>query len=343
MAHIVSPYFEQYENYPTRFNGPVYTRPMTRRLQGGDFVRNPVFVNEQDGFRGLGASGGGILSGDEAGGIFGRNVFEHRGVGMDLGEVAVPDGCWDNPALSSCQAGVYSSVQSWDTDTLRNSYRNLTGQDAGPATADYMQSTIIDILFKRDCVNKICTASAKKTMEDEDYGPWDDSKSDSCTGSAAIKRVQSNIGVTADGIWGPKSNAALIAKGWSFQNAAGGCSGNPPQGARSTGQMKTDVAPYVAPSGGNTGGKTAPKPGTAPPQPKVPTRVLPGSTKASMFTNPWVIGGAAVILLGVLAWYAMDEPKPERRSEITPPSHQLTANRKRGRKNGRRRSRRSRR
>jgi hypothetical protein len=81
MAHIVSPYFEQYENYPTRFNGPVYTRPMTRRLQGGDFVRNPVFVNEQDGFRGLGASGGGILSGDEAGGIFGRNVFEHRGIG----------------------------------------------------------------------------------------------------------------------------------------------------------------------------------------------------------------------------------------------------------------------
>ena len=76
-----------------------------------------------------------------------------------------------------------------------------------------------------------------------------------CTSDAVIKAVQTMIGTTADGKWGPASQTALKADGRTFKDLAPNCSGNVPFYSSSG----LTTAPPTTTTPGTTPG-TAPKP-----------------------------------------------------------------------------------
>jgi len=113
-----------------------------------------------------------------------------------------------------------------------------------------------------------------------------------CTSDAVIKVVQTRIGTTADGKWGPNSQAALKASGGTFQDWAPNCTGS---------------VPYYGGSGLTTTVATT-TPGGIAPAAKPPLLAGMGDmTKSPIF---WAVGLALV----VGGYFYMSEPKSKGRS-----------------------------
>lgn len=105
-----------------------------------------------------------------------------------------------------------------------------------------------------------------------------------CTDSVVVKEVQTKLGVSADGVWGPKSQAALAKSGKTYQSfVTNGCTG---------------AAPTAS-----TGG------GTAPPAPGPGPSPAPITTAAPKKGTNWaLILGAAAVGIGA-AFYVSTQPK----------------------------------
>jgi len=215
-------------------------------------------------------------------------VFSRYG----LGEVPVPEGCWDKPELKACQASIYQTYQSMDSAELLEAYQGATGGNGPLTTLDAMAAFLIDKAFFEQCVTKICLQPGATDTKVDQPG-----NTDSCTGAAAIKRAQASVGANPDGIWGPASTAALAKSGRSFQDAAGGCSGNPPAGTKSV------------PGGGGGSGAGG-------------SRLTLAPKKASLFANPmtWLVVAAA-LFGGIYLWSEHDRkrfrPNRSRRTRRT--------------------------
>lgn len=79
-----------------------------------------------------------------------------------------------------------------------------------------------------DCVRMSYTSKLEANCAQYCPGGTGTRGSNDCASSDMIYFVQTQLGVKADGIWGPKSQAALVASGQSYKDVAGGCDGSCP-------------------------------------------------------------------------------------------------------------------
>jgi hypothetical protein len=108
-----------------------------------------------------------------------------------------------------------------------------------------------------------------------------------CTSRDVIMAVQTKIGTTADGAWGPKSQTALKASGKTFKDWAPGCTGN---------------VPYYGGSGlTTTVATTTPGGVVAPPKPPL-LGSMGEMTKSPIF---WAVG----LALAVGGYFYLSGPK----------------------------------
>lgn len=134
---------------------------------------------------------------------FGRSIFGLPALGSDG---TVPWWCWNNPGFKDCNT---LSWQRAEADCPQD--ENFVACKAATANRYTIE----------DCVPQCGPQPATGT----------------CTSAAVIKQVQAALnaatsaGLAVDGIWGPKSAAALTASGSSFAALAPSCTGTAPGGA----------------------------------------------------------------------------------------------------------------
>lgn len=179
-----------------------------------------------------------------------------------LGAFEVPWQCWDTAGFKTAHGACWSAATA------------KCGTDTGCVNEE------VDICSAR-LVSEMCNPSALQQKQPSTVAAT--TAGGSCTSADIIKAVQAAIGATADGKWGPKSQAALDAKGGNFKLFAPNCAGNVPKYSASKGN--TTVAPTpvkTTTSGGNTYT-------SAPP------------AQAGMMSNPIVwVGLAAVGIFGLV-------------------------------------------
>jgi hypothetical protein len=179
-----------------------------------------------------------------------------------LGGFEIPWQCWDTAGFKAAHGAC------WDAATAK------CGSDAACVNEEVS-------ICAAKLVSGMCNPATLQQKQPSTIAAT--TAAGACTSADIIKAVQAAIGATADGKWGPKSQAALDAKGGNFKLFAPNCAGNVPK--------------YSAVKGTTT----------APPQPVI-TNVSGGKTytaappaQAGLMQNPifWV-GVAAVGIFGLV-------------------------------------------
>ena len=182
-------------------------------------------------------------------GIFAlRNKVALRG----LGDVDVPYWCWNQDSFKTCSDKTLADAQS-------NAEGN--GLSAGTEAYDSFVAGRHD-----EYMNSICLPACLAAQPTDPAstpatttgggsvvcpsGTWNApdnmscvKSSGKCTDAAVISYVQSQIGATVDGKWGPNSTAALAKTGKKFSDFAPGCDGAAPGGGSGTGGGISKITP----------------------------------------------------------------------------------------------------
>jgi hypothetical protein len=192
------------------------------------------------------------------GGLFQGNVLGSRNaLGCDatgcsgLGAINIPWWCWDKEGFKSAHSACWADA---------NAKADLFGTFQAPSECDGAST-------KAECHQRLLDKCVQ-TMINQ-MCPWSKppaggkpASGTPCSSAAAIKYVQSQIGTVADGIWGPKSQAALTKSGKTFKQILPDCVGAAPSTGVSiapapavpaTVPTTADVVPYEPPSEGFLG------------------------------------------------------------------------------------------
>lgn len=232
-------------------------------------------VNTRGGVFGGGGYGGGVFSG-----MSGLAAYEQAAAGVrGLGALTIPSSCKDRTEFVECWSKYYPSSADYCADHWK---------EDGHASADLCVDTMMDANAYQYCSDK-CPEIGPSRGKVE-VGPIYVSGSD-CSEKSTIKFVQWNIGTAVDGIWGPKSRAALEKSGKSFREIAAGCTGTAPGDTPSPVPKPDETIPV-----------DVPPPATTPPATYTP----PPPPKVTGISTAWMVGGilAAVAAVGAGVYYS---------------------------------------
>lgn len=214
---------------------------------------------------GLGAFTTGIFAAPTALGI---PLFHRKQGVFGFGAFTVPAGCWDKGGFKQAHDMCLVEAQ------LNCNYEE-------PCTQSQFNGCAESLPGKYACAEAVPATPT--------------SVSGACNSGPVIQSVQSKIGTSVDGQWGPNSQAALTKSGYTFQQLAPGCT--PP-----------------VPSSGGGGGYVAPVQPAQPYVPAVPAQpavVQPAAPASSgvmgfltstVFYLPmyaWLGAGAVALVIGI--------------------------------------------
>lgn len=194
-----------------------------------------------------------------------------------LGASTIPGSCWDRPGFKACHTKQWEKARADCGSTGAQDFSGNMGKCIEVMTDAYAFN---------DCVPQLCPNEPLKSGPVQ-VGPVFAS-GDPCGSTNTVRFVQSVVGTTVDGKWGPKSNTAYLAykakTGQDWYAIAKGCTG--------TGPYPRSAAPAQPPVK------------TAPTKPKPPTELPPPAPPVKKVSTARMLAGVGIVTaLGVGGYY----------------------------------------
>lgn len=200
--------------WPTRFHGPIYTRPVSR----APFKINPQSVFKPNDFiAGLGSrdeypnheaiqtdTGEGIFKpGGHGGGIFDGNIS-----GLAGATGPVPSQCWDATGFKACHDRVFAQAQK---DCPTTGYPNAAYPSYDDCVADLTATYVGPSAESTTCVSQYCPSASSSGGGGGSGYPWNAYSADTKTLQQSTNEALKAAGycpITVDGKLGPATCGA---------------------------------------------------------------------------------------------------------------------------------------